>query len=144
MRYFVVEVIDFIDNAATGCGHGARIKRVSDMLERLRVFLARSFGGLPRNSEDSWKVQAQRRTPDASMVSPSLSQTHIVPHQSNCPVVSWPEREIGVLLEAPQALRIVKAIIRHLFDARPEGGALAATCLRLWNKYAVDVYCRHL
>lgn len=119
MRYFVVEVIDFIDNAPTDCRHGARIKRVSDMLERLRVLLARSFGGLPRNSENSWEVQAQRRTPDASMVSPSLSQTHIVPHQTKCPVVSCSERVIGMLQEALQALRIVKAIIRHLFDARP-------------------------
>jgi hypothetical protein len=119
MRCVVVEAIDLIDNAARTSRHGARIERISDLLERARVSPMLPFGGLSRNSENSWKVQAQRRTPDASMVSPSLSQTHIVPHQTKCPVVSCSGRLIGVLQEALQALRIVTAIIRQLFDAKP-------------------------
>ncbi len=68
MRRVAVEMVYFIDNAAGDCRHGARIKRISDMLELWRIFPTRSFGKLPRNSEDSWKVQAQRWTPDASIV----------------------------------------------------------------------------
>jgi len=101
MRCVVVEMIDFIDNAARDSPHDARIKRISDMVERARVSLTLPFGGLPRNSENSWKVQAQRRTPDASMVSPSLSQTHIMPHQKNSGRLVLSARDRSVIGGAP-------------------------------------------